>query len=438
MEDFNSILEIVLMNKAVDLSLKDLVTVGCVDHETYNQIDSFLPYYFSTVTPAPQGRVLSKCPPTKHKLTCDVCEEECDQYDPFTKKFVCHECCTPTISKTDAKKTWKLNDDQLKTLDSYQYKHGVYKTICSLYRLQDVTQMSLIVHRTRDTHSVLSSPVSQAKLKRIKVLDDAIRTLPDEVHRDAYTLDVCVSYLKNGKGGIRKVTDVLGHWNQFALDLATFPDRRYMQEGEMAIFKLFVNDGFSWDGIRAMGAASREKKERSLLLNDLVKTIFGPMVIDAPLGPLRKARNAFIATGDDTSLRALYGRTCRAKELTDILQAYAINVMRHRNDTACIDYIVKGKGDVDTIVENLFWNSYTLYPILSRRYIKLELRKAQQEIQDMYGTITDKVQYNELLESYFHRDKAVKRAKTEAIANYKSSGQNLNNVPKQVLTYLYT
>ena len=274
--------------------------------------------------------------------------------------------------------------------------------------------------------------MSQAKTKRLKALDVVLATMPDEM----YTLDVCVSFLKNGKGGLRQVMRVLEQWEPFTQGLERFADRTYFRESDVGLFQLFLKHG--WDTLYTRAARMRLRHERANNVNSVVDAIFGPFMRSlAALGPLKRARAHYIDTGTTDMLRLLYEQTRRTRELANILEEYDMLSTKHRDDPMCREYIARGIGDVETIVESIFWNTYTLYPILARRYTKLALRKAQQDILDAFGSV-DAEQYTQLLESYFHKDKALLRAKKEAISNYRLSGMSMVHAPKQVLTYDYT
>jgi hypothetical protein len=108
------------------------------------------------------------------------------------------------ISATNAKRLWKLTDDDLWYVPYHEYKHKTYKKICRSFSPKNVAAVSMCKHggvllQRRSMSIALEKRI--VAIEKISGLDDITRT---------FTKD----YIRNGKGGLKLVKEKINVYNR--------------------------------------------------------------------------------------------------------------------------------------------------------------------------------------------------------------------------------
>jgi hypothetical protein len=94
---------------------------------------------------------------------CKNCKKECKtKYtDPFSNILLCNKCKTKTISKTNALKIYKLEEEDLKDLNYLYFKHNTYPNYITLYSLSEVFLKFYIKYKVINPKLIKSKKISK-------------------------------------------------------------------------------------------------------------------------------------------------------------------------------------------------------------------------------------------------------------------------------------
>jgi hypothetical protein len=295
---------------------------------------------------------------------CEVCGMKTVCRDPFTSRVLCNDPCrktaAPTISRTDAKKRYRLTDVDLVPCDRYMTSHRLYGNEIVFFQLKDVIETAVLVHGGK-----LPPPppppgtVSAARAKRTAQVDALLKRHCDEDDQEGHggdrvgvlrSLSVTQSFLKNGGSGIK------------------YLDRCFRAYGEFA--KLLEDTNLSGDASYA-----------SLLAE----------YIEDKQGVEQRLRQA-------SELRRL--RSLRRDQLTDALAEHSL-VLRMDSEL-CHAYISSGAGDLGDIVltmrEMAFLHEHTDYFSIFQKLKREATMSAKEDVRDEYGYVWDRDEYDRLVE----------------------------------------
>ena len=150
------VLQIVLYNiRPSLLSVKDLINIQCVSRDYHGVALDYIEHLFKTYksSTTEQGCEVSFDPLEKKPL-CKKCGAHCGKYNPFIMEHRCVDCFNSLITKTDAKKKYRLLDDDLQPLNYILKYIAAYKKYGVLYWPPDVIGIAMIKHK-RATYSSL-------------------------------------------------------------------------------------------------------------------------------------------------------------------------------------------------------------------------------------------------------------------------------------------
>lgn len=189
----DSVLDVVLSNQI--FNLWDLALIKCVDRSCKSIVDNIYPYVIKNVHNTLGKELFSER--KKFKSACAKCGEKTQILYPFSQgKLHCVNCRELfQITKTEAKKTYKLNDTDLQKLDYSCAIHFLYGTRITYYSRKQVVASCIIKHGG----IFPTKSVSLAKEKRIKQVELLKSKYGDILPH------LCINYINNGCGGIRKL-----------------------------------------------------------------------------------------------------------------------------------------------------------------------------------------------------------------------------------------
>lgn len=193
----NSILDLVLSNQS--FNLWDLALIKCVDRSCKKIVDTIYPYVIKEVKKnidVAIGKELF-CERKKFKSSCVKCGEKTKIIYPFSQgKLHCVDCREMfQITKTEAKRTYKLKDVDLQKLDYSSAVHFLYGTRITYYSRKHVVAFCLLKHDGFFPTKCVSLS-KEKRIKQIEVLKTKYGDIPPQLFEN---------YVNSGTGGIRNL-----------------------------------------------------------------------------------------------------------------------------------------------------------------------------------------------------------------------------------------
>lgn len=112
---------------------------------------------------------------------------------------------TVYVIKTDAKKIWKLDDDDLSTLD-FKETRNRWGGLVTLYRPEDVKKLSILKHGRDITQHPIVSAVKQ---KRLDFISELVAKIDEPKKAQVFAKnELVIEFIKNGKPGIRAMREL--------------------------------------------------------------------------------------------------------------------------------------------------------------------------------------------------------------------------------------
>lgn len=218
-----SVLEIALMNaKNIQIHPFTLCMVACVNKEC--NFLALKAWNENAVLPYKQPRYYAV-----HDK-CRFCVEKKIYMQAFACCYECSKTKLTLITATEAKKSFRLNDEDIAALLSFKKKHPVYKNVMTLVDEDDALHYALVKHkgpfniRRKETNTLLK--------RRAKLLETFGKSEDDFKNTDFQMYMYCVHpFVKNGKGGISGVTKAIERWNAF--NEQKFEELEYLERAEV-------------------------------------------------------------------------------------------------------------------------------------------------------------------------------------------------------------
>jgi len=365
-------LNIVMLNAEIQgiFGMGDLATLKCVTREfkdaaTVNAVQMHKSYKKRIRRVGQIVEIENIVGSTATK--CEFCNENYTHVKyPFTNKTVCYMCREHVqICKTDAKKKYRLVDDDLTEVDYYKCPHAFYGTEVTYYSLKQVIAQSVCKHGAVPKKRIGSA----AKELRILQVNKLRKEFP-------YGLDNSVdTYIKSGIGGIRtlkadfeRFRTVFEHVNASCVPIK-FVDLDS------------IGDDFD------VGVYEARWKETC----DEMKF---------------EDRRQYINTGDRKFIRQ--------HELEYRLGQHGVS---YRLDSYLSQAYIDGTSAktldeiVLTMLEMKYLYAETDYPVVIRNLYKKAYRDAREHMYEMHGYIENQYLFSTILNNLVDRDAMAKRAR---------------------------
>ena len=261
-----SILDIVLFN-ADNVSIDPFVlcNTACVNKEALalsNRAWHFVS--ISTHFVRPRHKAYDK-----DEGLCRFCKTGKIALGMFACCYNCSKSEMTLITATQAKKTLRLDDDDLNALNHHKSFHKLHRCIMTLVDKHEATMYALIKHKGPE--NVKKKP-SKALLDRRQKLVSEFGLTDEQLKAqgiDRYLACVC-QYLRNGKGGIRSVRMALDAWDAFEMRCTNKCKYRDIPGSEMLNTRTKTTSGF-WTVDEAIQHLDDMVARRDVLVGELKK-----------------------------------------------------------------------------------------------------------------------------------------------------------------------
>ena len=292
--------------------------------------------------------------------------------DRFEDRFVCTDHLAPTVSRTDAKRTYKLKDSDLAAIDVL---HAVVRVRrgyvnAQYHSLRDVIGACFVKHGVTHPDEIVAGRGrgEAVAAKRREQLRASLEAFVPVEYRDRLAESAsCKRFLRNGDGGVRALRKWLGAWTEFEA-FWRFDDT-LGSAGKIAAFEEFAKAG---------GAAAIVSRHENVLAKrdrrrDLPETVAALVAAEFPdLDATEHAReyahthaygytraHAYLETGELRHLRA----DLRQSRLRWALQEHGLTL---RTDSdVCAQYVDGRRTDLEEVVRVMremdFFFSETAY-----------------------------------------------------------------------------
>ncbi len=199
----------------------------------------------------PNGKeIATRC--AKRGEKCNTCGRSASLIDPFSDKLICKAgaCREPVMCRTDAKKTYWLNDNDLGYLNYLEYIHPRSKYNVNAFQLSDVKNLAFSKHGTQDAVIIrdMKNNKNASLVKRKKQMG-AMLCKVDENDRNAIlNMTFCQQFIKGGAlakvYGARVLDKFIGSYPVFASNVAIFrvasPSFSDVSHDQLALFSRLV------------------------------------------------------------------------------------------------------------------------------------------------------------------------------------------------------
>ena len=309
----------------------------------------------------------------KHKKTCTVCDQDAHVYDAFSQNPVCDLHETSCITLTDAKKTYKLCDDDLNPLN-YRLKYmQAYRIYCTLYSLKDIKRVVTLRYGSINNVPKSKPRTGATKSKREDRIEELLDVyIPSEYHDIFKEIDVREEFLANGKGGITRIKQMLVKWSNHAASLSN-------------------------SGILNNTIDKQTMVDDFVSFCDIVNYNHG--VIRAKLEQISRK---------STLEAALSRHNLALRDDSEFCKAY---IMGHVDNLQMV---------VDTMMAMNFFYSQTNYNTIYTTLCNEAYDDAREIIRYAYGYIRNHDEYIELLNDHVDKHQLSLRAKRQALSSYKN------------------
>lgn len=295
--------------------------------------------------------------PKDNTELCSKCNiNTAKSIDGFRKTVVCDDCKTKCVSLTEARRVYKLTDDELSWINYTEYYQRMYRKLITLYDLRDIRMLSFLKHG-KIQPDIVKREGNKARDKREAQLLKTLEQLHLSTDTDIKSYGIVRRFLENGDEGVRKLKSNLSKFIEFKEKMGDLYDR-------------YKSDMFD-DYIRSGDIIIQNEKAKA------------------------DRKSALIAK----------------------LSEY--NLVLRNDSRVCNRFIESNIGDINEVVRimremNWFYTK-TNYPRVYKYYLDESYSRAKEIIRDSYGIIRDPDEYEEILYEYVDRDRISRKAKLEIL-----------------------
>jgi hypothetical protein len=383
-------------NSPLLLHVIDLVKLQQVDKLCCERSKDILAYWTEHYDQQPfftKGKMLST--DAGKSGNCAKCNRtHTTMLQPFSQTYMCITCQqnnNDRIFKTECKKEFKFNDEDLNKLDHCCKWVAKYRCDITYYLRKDVQALAVLKYGSLEnipgntTRSNRNQAYERRKAQLTRALDKIVTT--DEKKELLRKLQISQDFLKNGEGGIRKLSAALGCYDEY---MSFVRDQLPCPLSENMIMSYLKN------------FAHNPKSVKGILMQE--STI----------------------------------KMAQDKRKQDLIQALTEHELDLRNDSRiCQLYIDRDVGTLNDVVRTMrqmnFLHAHTEYPNIVRGMLNRAYNSARTDIKYNYGYISDPDQYDEIMDEYVDRERIVQDAKVKAVRSFckmKVKGGGIRELPE--------
>ena len=341
---------------------------------------------------------------------CGVCHLNTSKScDAFKDIECCEKCSTKTISKTDAKNIYKLNQVNLDQLDFIMVYLKCYRKYGKFYSLKDVRGIAL------SKHGAIYPPekVNAAKNKREEQLNKALEIFENdkELQNHFRNSRSCIIFLQNGEGGINRLKQRFKRYPEFCKVIQEYPHiTPNMYMGVLEIFFDFPNVEEFKHSIENEMAKDKRRQDINELLQELNMLSFHTHSI------IQQYVNYGNNNLDiESVIIPLYERQERETKLKEGLALHGL-VMRS-DSFVCKEYIENNSGSLNETIRMMremhFFFSSTNYKNIMGQMMRDEYAYQREEMYDNDDSTEEDYQID--------HSQVSKNAKIRALRLYKGT-----------------
>ena len=215
-QQMDKVLNIVTLNIPLSfLSVKDLVKVGSSCKSAHDAVKEHLSYMcinYEAWLLTKNGECLKDASPAQNqsKRCCELCcARRTLKINPFINQVRCASCYGDLITLTQARKDYKLKDEELCKLNHIKRYSFNYRRYVTLYWNSDVVELAMLKHRKTSYNSLLMHLTqfipSKAFLKRKEQLHTLLKKLNLNSKSSEVGMQCVQEFLSGGAHGIRKL-----------------------------------------------------------------------------------------------------------------------------------------------------------------------------------------------------------------------------------------
>lgn len=166
-------LNIVLLN--IPFEIYELAQLSCINKSIRKNVDEYLTHYRENYKTILKQGICREYYLLNKSIECINCKVKTQRFDPFTNNILCKYCClNQYITLTNARKIYKLKDEDLEYLDYIQTYIPSYKRYCKLYYKKDIISMCYIRYGIFNPENIpkkIKKSEFTASEKRLQQLD---------------------------------------------------------------------------------------------------------------------------------------------------------------------------------------------------------------------------------------------------------------------------
>lgn len=145
---------------------------------------------------------------------CRFCKDKPVYMSDFASCYDCSKQRMSLITATQAKKAYRLDDNDIDRLNSFKKEHRLHRCIMTLVDKNEAIEYAMLKHQGPD--NIKKKPSKALLSRRAKLMEVFGKNEQDLVKEGVDRYMACVyDYTRNGKGGMRAVKCALAGWDAF-------------------------------------------------------------------------------------------------------------------------------------------------------------------------------------------------------------------------------
>jgi hypothetical protein len=408
-----SLAQVILFNTPLStFKPHELIQLSLTSREWRMRIHERIAYlssnYSTWLASQPDGREVTAPSIKSKKHPCVKCDSTKGiKHNPFTDQDVCPLHFGELITLTQARKEYKLTDEDLKALNHLSKWVLTYRQYITLFYKRDVVGLAMLKHHKATHHDLrafLTAPKpNKSRDLRVAQLDKCLAKITDDItfRHELNSLPITQEFIQKGHYGIRQIERAFNAYRAVKQSHATYAS----------------NTIHPINHYIAMSAT------------DPLNTVMTTM------------QNDYETTKRIEKEKREHELACeqRRSELLAALQAKGLQL---RQDSQLCHNYIQGRCDktldeVVIVMENMkFLHTYTDYQHLMKQALRHAYDLAKDYVYDMHGYVEDPDEYDLLVEEQVDVEAIRADCQTRAVQRFIKQSPNRAHLVPQGLHHL--
>ena len=375
--------------------IKNLCQLRIIDKSTnefaMNLIKSFKLEY--------NGKKIPYIPSMRKEVVCTKCNiRKTKKTEAFTQKPLCYICYPKYITLTDAKKIYKLKEQDLNKIDHTRIYIGTYRIYATLYQKTDIYSLCMLKY---GRYEPIRKERGLAREKRLQKFYSLYDKYIIDNNYNKYICDIFEEFIRNGNGGFRNLETNMKKWPEY-ISFMKSNNPTFQIKSYFTLYKKYILESCKLDEIQTNINKRKEYVDTLTEYNINHQTKIN-----------------YIET-DDNKLMTIV----RKHDLEKALGLYGIKI--HIYSVVCDEYINGSEDAYDfektvNIMRTMkFLYTETTYDAIYTDMLNAEYQNAKEQIFEEYGYIRNSNEYDNLLYYYVDKQEISQTAKHRAVHGFKN------------------